>query len=169
MFVSLQNSCVENLTLKVQVGPVWEVRGHEVGISALQKRPPCTPCPSHHVRTREQGPPQPGKASSKPRLLCHGLGRPSPRKWKSACVLYTPPVVAFCYSHPEGETAGIVLPEEASYLREPRMRHQWGEAPGASVWGAPVPWASQHSCRGAGMHIIISRISGLYCSFIWGV
>lgn len=35
MFVSLQNSCVEDLMLKVQVGPVWEVRGHEGGISAL--------------------------------------------------------------------------------------------------------------------------------------
>ena len=42
--------------LKVQVGPVWEVRGHEGGISALRKRPPCTPHPSHHVRTWEQGP-----------------------------------------------------------------------------------------------------------------
>lgn len=35
MFVSLQNSCVEDLTLTVQVGPVREVRGHEGGMSAL--------------------------------------------------------------------------------------------------------------------------------------
>lgn len=87
------------------------------------------------MRTREQGPHSLGRPPQSPGCCAKVLDIPAPGSGSQR-------VCCSCLqlwrSNPEGEMAGTVLPGEASYLKEPRMRHQWGSAWGICV-GCPCP------------------------------